>query len=302
MITPFDWKAAIDFEAVDRLLDFYLRAGVRGIFANCLSSEMYSITDTEKLALVRHIVQYLNGKVPVVATGSFGPDIEAKADFVRRMHDTGVEAVILISAHFAPAEAADEVMLKGFSQLLEQTADIPLGIYECPAPYKRILSANAFRELLKTNRLVYHKDTSITHQHVKTKLDIIQELGSPLEFFDAHTPNASFSMQHGAAGLSSISGNFYPEIMVWMVEHARNPSSQETLQWLQQELTAVDPLIHQAYPVSAKYFLQKRGLPLTTVSRVQVMDLTADQRQALDELYQRFLGWCERLQIPVVTG
>jgi 4-hydroxy-tetrahydrodipicolinate synthase len=61
-----------------------------------------------------------------------------------------------------------------------------------------------------------------------------------------------FSLQQGAKGMSSISGNFYPEIMVWMTENANDPLKQEQVTWLQSELTRVDPLIHIAYPISAK--------------------------------------------------
>ena len=48
MITPFNLKAKLDFEVVSKLIDFYLAAGVKGFFANCLSSEMYSLTEDER--------------------------------------------------------------------------------------------------------------------------------------------------------------------------------------------------------------------------------------------------------------
>lgn len=121
-----------------------------------------------------------------------------------------------------------------------------------------------------------------------------------MEFYDAHTPNAAFSLQSGAKGMSSISGNFYPEAMVWMVNNATNPDKQDDVKWLQEELTKVDPLIHIAYPMSAKYFLQKRGLPIRTISRAVANKLTPDQRAVLDDIHNRFEHWCERLGIQKV--
>jgi len=120
---------------------------------------------------------------------------------------------------------------------------------------------------------------------------------SSLEFYDAHSPNAMFSLQSGAKGMSSISGNFYPEILVWMCNNANNPDKQEDVKWLQSEITRVDPLIHQAYPMSAKYFLQKRGLPVRTISRTFALELTPEQKKTLDGIYSDFLGWCDRLEI-----
>ena len=301
MITPFNLKAKVDLDVVSVLIDFYLAAGVKGFFANCLSSEMFSITEDERLELTKHIVEYVNGRVPIVATGSFGLTIEDKAEFTKRIYNTGVDAVIMITGHFAKVDESDDVLLRNFDKMFRLTGNIPLGMYECPAPYKRIIGANVFKKMLSADRMVYHKDTSITHENVKAKLDILKETGSKLEFYDAHTPNAMFSLQQGAKGMSSISGNFYPEIMVWMTENANDPSKKDEVAWLQSELTKVDPLIHIAYPMSAKYFLQKRGLPVRTISRATAFQLTPDQRKALDDIHDSFLNWCDRLEIKPVT-
>lgn len=301
MITPFNPKAKVDYDAVATLVDFYLAAGVKGFFANCLSSEMFSISEDERLELTRYIVKYVDGRVPVVATGSFGLTVEDKAEFTKQIYDTGINAVILITGHFAKVNEPDEVLRRNFNKMVDLTGNIPLGLYECPAPYKRIINADVFRTLLDTNRLVYHKDTSILPENVKAKLDVIRD-SDRIEFYDAHTPNAQFSLQAGAKGMSSISGNFYPEILVWMCNNANDPSKQEEVSWLQSELTRVDPLIHIAYPMSAKYFLEKRGLPVRMISRAHILQLTPEQKTTLDEIYDSFMGWCERLDIEPINA
>jgi 4-hydroxy-tetrahydrodipicolinate synthase len=300
MITPFNLKAKVDLDVVSNLIDFYLAAGVKGFFANCLSSEMYSITEDERLELTQHIVRYVNGRVPVVATGSFGLTVNDKAEFTKKIYDTGIDAVILITGHYANVEDSDEVLLKNFERMFKLTGNIPLGMYECPAPYKRIIGPDVFKTLLSANRLVYHKDTSIDLEKVKAKIDIVKETKSNLEFFDAHSPNAMYSLQMGAKGMSSISGNFYPEILVWMVNNANDPAKLEEVKWLQAEISRVDPLIHIAYPMSAKYFLRKRGLPVRTISRATALELTPDQKKILDEIHDSFKSWCERLDIKPV--
>ncbi|HRG23279.1 MAG TPA: dihydrodipicolinate synthase family protein [Chitinophagaceae bacterium] len=300
MITPFNLKAKVDLDTVSRLIDFYLAAGVKGFFANCLSSEMYSITEDERLELTQHVVRYVNGRVPVVATASFGLTIDDKAEFTKKIYDTGIDAAIMITGHFANVEDSDEILLKNFDRMFKLTGNIPLGMYECPAPYKRIIGPDVFKKLLSANRMVYHKDTSIDLEKVKAKLDILKQENNHLEFYDAHSPNAMYSLQMGARGMSSISGNFYPEILVWMVNNANNPEKLEDVKWLQSEISRVDPLIHVAYPMSAKYFLRKRGLPVRTISRATALELTPDQKKTLDEIHDSFRMWCERLDIQPV--
>jgi 4-hydroxy-tetrahydrodipicolinate synthase len=52
--------------------------------------------------------------------------------------------------------------------------------------------------------------------------------------------------------------------------------------------------------MSAKYFLQKRGLPVRTISRATALQLTPEQKKTLDEIHDSFVSWCERLDIKPV--
>ena len=299
MVTPYTQNGKIDLNGLERLIDFYMAAGVRGFFANCLSSEMYHLSEEERLSLTRHVVKHVNGTVPVVATGSFGATMTEKVEFAKKIYDTGINAVILISSHYATKEETDAVLLNNFERMLEMTGNIPMGIYECPSPYKRIITPEVFKSLLDTKRFIYHKDTSIDQEKVKAKLGLIKN--NPLEFYDAHTANTTFSLQHGARGMSAISGNFYPEILVWMCNNATDPKKKDEVDWLQQELIKTESLISKSYPMSSKYFLEKRGVPILPISRSSSEALTAQQKETLDGVHRTFLQWCERLGVVPVS-
>ena len=49
MLTPFSSNGSIDYAALTQLTEVYLQAGAAGLFANCLSSEMFELTDIERL-------------------------------------------------------------------------------------------------------------------------------------------------------------------------------------------------------------------------------------------------------------
>jgi 4-hydroxy-tetrahydrodipicolinate synthase len=295
MVTPYRQNGQIDYDGVSRLMDFYTAAGVKGFFANCASSEMYSLTEEERLSLTRHVVKRVNGSVSVVATGSFGETLEAKAEFAKRIYHTGINAVIMITSHFAKSEESDDVLIKNFENFFNLTDNIPMGTYECPSPYKRMLTPYSFKFLLDSQRMVYHKDTTIDLDKVKAKIDMAKN--NRLEFYDACVANTMYSLQAGAKGMSAISGNFYPDILVWMCNNATNPDKQEDVKYIQAQLTKTEDIIGQNYPLSAKYFLQKRGVPIEVKSRVSTTPLSAQQMQALDDTYKTMLGWCERIGI-----
>ncbi len=295
MLTPFTPQADIDYDVLEKLVDFYLASGVKGLFANCLSSEMYSLNEEERLALTKAIVNQVNRRVPVVATGSFGLTIEDKAEFTKKIFDTGIDSVVLITSHYAKVNEDDNTLLRNFEKMASLTGNIPLGLYECPVPYKRVLNAKLLKTLVDTNRIFYHKDTCCDEKLVKEKLEAVK--GSKLQFFDAHTPNAVSSMSAGADGMSAIAGNFYPEVMCWLCNNVDNPEKQDDVKWLQKELTKADIPVHAAYPMSAKFFLQSRGLPIQTISRSHALEPTPAQVAELIKLQNTMKMWCEKLNI-----
>ena len=83
MLTPFTVEGAIDWDGVDVLTDWYIDSGVAGLFAVCLSSEMYELTDGERLALAKRVAKRVDGRVPVMASGTFPGATENQAAFVK---------------------------------------------------------------------------------------------------------------------------------------------------------------------------------------------------------------------------
>jgi 4-hydroxy-tetrahydrodipicolinate synthase len=83
MLTPFKDNGEIDFDGLTRLTEMYLDAGVKGLFANCQSSEMFELSDDEKLRIVKHVTKIAETRVPVVAVGNFGKTIAKQADFIK---------------------------------------------------------------------------------------------------------------------------------------------------------------------------------------------------------------------------
>ena len=297
MLTPFNSDLSVDFEGLSQLTDFYLQSGAEGLFANCLSSEMYNLTESERLAVTQHVVSRVAGKVPVVATGSFGKSIEEKALFSKKIYNVGVEAVILVSNQFVNREESDDVLMRNLEHFLDITQPVQLGTYECPSPYKRIITPKVYLFLLKTGRFFYHKDTTENIDAIIAKLSLSKN--TPLKLYNAHIATAVESLRAGAAGMSPISGNFYPEIIHWICKNANNPSKQSEADWIQQEITQTEKIISAGYPNSAKYFLRKRGLNIREGSRTRKDGLSVEQAKGLDQVYARFVGWCDRLNITV---
>jgi 4-hydroxy-tetrahydrodipicolinate synthase len=284
MLTPFKNNGDIDYDILTQLTEIYLKAGASGLFANCLSSEMFELEDDEKLQAIKHIIKVVNGAVPVVATGTFGGAISKQADFVKRVHDTGTQAVIILNSLLATEEESDAVFNDRVFDLFNQTDNIPLGFYECPVPYKRLLSPQQLIDFVATGRVIYHKDTCLDINVVKQKLDA-GKANPNFGLYDAYMAHAVETLKAGSAGLSCIQGNFFPELIVWLCKNYADDAKLHEVNMVQQFLIDNMDVMHNVYPIIAKYWLTKRGLNISTITRRSVGVFSPTTRKQIEHLY-----------------
>lgn len=284
MLMPFTEDKKIDYKVLKDLVEFYLKAGAEGLFANCLSSEMFELGKDEMIDSINFIVNEVHGRVPIVATGSFGNTISEQADFIKEVYATGIEAVIVITSLLAEENDEENLFEDNVRKLMELTPNIPLGFYECPIPYKRIMSPTFLSEIVQSDRIKYYKDTSLDLNSIKSKLHATQ--GFP-EFglFDAYMVHAVGSLQAGSAGLSCIQGNYFPELIVWLCKNYDVPNLQVQIDKVQNFLIENMDVMHYAYPASAKYFLQLTGFEIqTSCRRTDIEPLDDETKEKLKQL------------------
>ncbi|MES2447417.1 MAG: dihydrodipicolinate synthase family protein [Bacteroidota bacterium] len=298
MLTPFSSNGSIDYAALTQLTEVYLQAGAAGLFANCLSSEMFELSDVERIQAIKHVINVVGGEVPVIATGTFGGEITKQADFVKRVHESGVEAVIAITSLLGDEKDSDEIFEKNVFELLAQTDQIPLGFYECPVPYKRVIKPKQLQQFVATNRVIYHKDTSLDLNQIKKKLALTQDYKFGL--YDAYMAHAVDSLKAGSAGLSCIQGNYFPELIVWLCDHYNNDSLAAEVEVVQQFIIDNMDVMHNVYPIVSKYFLQKRGLNITTFTRREVGTFTPKIVKEIESLYTDYTALLNDFNIKVI--
>ncbi|WP_080055799.1 dihydrodipicolinate synthase family protein [Spirosoma aerolatum] len=298
MLTPFTDSGAIDFDTLTRLTELYLQAGAAGLFANCLSSEMFELTEAERLQIIEHVIKVTNGRVPVVATGTFGGPIAQQADFVKQVADKGTDAVILITGLLAEQTESDDVFNERVFQLLEQTATVPVGFYECPVPYKRLISPEQLKLFVDTGRVIYHKDTCLDIDQIREKIRLANRPGFGL--YDAYMVHAVESLKAGSAGLSCIQGNFFPELIVWLCQHYNHTDLQQEVGEVQQFLIDSMDVIHNVYPTVSKYFLQLRGFNMSTYTRREVGTFTPEIAKQVEGLLADYTHLQDKLALEVL--
>lgn len=253
MLTPFSPDGAIDVIALDAMIEWYLASGATGLFACCQSSEIEQLGWEERCWLARHVVERTRGRVPVLAVGSLGVgDIAAEAAVLRAISGTGVDVAVVITSHIAPYSADDDEAIHRLERLAEATPGVPLGLYECPRPYKRSLRPTGVARLAASGRWHYLKDTACDRAVTAAKINAAT--GSALAIFDAHAAHLVSSLEAGAAGASPIVANLVPDLVAHLCL-TRDPA-------LQSGIAELAALAEVGYPLAVKQALALTGLPI----------------------------------------
>lgn len=160
---------------------------------------------------------------------------------------------------FAEEHEDEEVWKANATKLMELTT-CPLGLYEVPVPYKRVLSPELLAWCAATGRFLFHKDTCCDKALIKAKIEAVQALGDKaglFRFYNANIETIHYSNSLGGAGFSGISGNFYPFIMSALCPGKSQDKSlsDEDKERIQAFLSLGEVAIVDQYPYSAKKYL-----------------------------------------------
>lgn len=297
MVTPFKNDGSIDYNSLEKLVDWYIEREAAGLFAVCQSSEMFRLDVYERTELAKFIVKAAAGRVPVVVSGHVSESFADQVKEVNNAAQTGAAAVVLLSNRLAGPGETNVIFRRNLERLLKAVDEqIPLGIYECPYPYKFLLTPELVKFCADTGRFVFFKDTSCDIHLISEKLKVIKGTG-----FKLYNANAAFllkSLQEGASGYSGVMANFHPRLYAWL---CKNFHKQPELALKVSDFLGVLSIAEsRAYPICAKYYLAKYINGMEIYSRVQSMDtFTVSFREEMDQLERLTVEISKLYGLPV---
>lgn len=272
MITPFGPDGRIDWAGYEALIEWYIEHGSQALFAVCQSSEMRYLSLEERVALSRFTVDRVRGRVPVVSSGHISDSLADQIAELQAVADTGVDAVILVTNRLAAENGTPAEVRASFNALLNALpADMPLGLYECPAPYRRLLSDEEIEFCAESGRFVLIKDVSCDIEVVRRRVALTR--GSPLRICNANAAIAHQAMRASRAGFCGVMANFHPDLYRWLQDHGEaHPELAEELCVFLVLSAQTEPM---GYPKLAKLYHRRLGTFQGVESRAVPHDIHA---------------------------
>lgn len=282
MLTPFTEDNRVDYNALEKLIEWYSDRGVAGLFAICQSSEIFYLSFEERLEILDFVVKHSPKDIKIVASGHTADSLDRQIYEANKFIEKGIDAYVFISNRFAAESDSDEVLLGNIHKMVSGIQDIPLGVYECPYPYKRLLTPFVLKEMASSGRFKFVKDTCCDLEIIKERIEAVK--GSDLKIFNANCATVLDSLDLGCSGFSGVMANFHPELYAEMIKCRK--ADRKRAELIQNFLGFASMAECQVYPVNAKYYLSLEGLPITTVTRCRNnSELTGSRMQEIRQMH-----------------
>ncbi len=290
MVTPYKKDGSVDYQGVEKLVEWYWEKGCDGIFAVCQSSEILFLTLEERVNIGKTVVEKAKSlaeqdktrkPMKIVVSGHISDSFDNQVEELTAMSGIGADALILISNRMDIANTTDETWIEDLHKLIEKIpANMPLGVYECPKPYKRLLTKKMLDACKATGRFAFIKDTCCDAEMIKERIEVLK--GCDIGLYNANAQTLLETLRAGADGYCGVMANFHPEIYKWLFDNADKKEAE-----LVQAFVCMTAFTESlAYPATAKYYVNTyEGIKIEPISRaVDCSLITEYQKSCLAQM------------------
>lgn len=129
IVTPFTAEGAVDYPALERLLDFQINNGTDAIIICGTTGESSTLSEEEHSQVIAHTINYVNHRVPVIA-GTGSNDTQTAIMLSKQAEADGADAVLLVTPYY---NKATQNGLKMHFKTIAESISIPVILYNVPS-------------------------------------------------------------------------------------------------------------------------------------------------------------------------
>ncbi len=277
LVTPFTADLRVDFEALQKLVDFVIDGGVNYIVSLGSTGETATLSTEEKFAVFGATVDYVQSRVPVVV-GIGGNDT---ANVLLEMESYPLDrAVAILSASPQYNKPSQEGIYQHFKAMAMATTK-PIVLYNVPGRTgSNMLPQTVVRLAQDFDNIIGMKEAS---GDVRQCMELLHT--KPSDFFvtsgDDHLALPLIAC--GANGVISVAANCFPKDFSAMVNAMFESDYKSARRYHYNLLPALDLLFAENNPAGAKAFLSSMGI-LKNYLRLPLVPLSPGLQQQADAI------------------
>ncbi len=267
LVTPFQKNGSVDYPALETLVNNVIKGGVDFLVALGTTAETPTLSPAEKQAILTAVVEYANGKVPVVC-GIGGNNTEEVVGLLKTMDLHGVYAILSVSPYYN--KPSQEGIYQHFKMVAAAT-NKPIILYNVPGRTGgNILPATVLRLAADCSNIVAIKEAS---GNIVQCTELLQSKPDDFIVLSGDDNLVLAQMALGMEGIISVAANCFTKEFTDMMNLAIVGKFDKARKAFYKLLPGIDLLFAEGNPAGVKSVLSHQGvcgnylrLPVVTVS------------------------------------
>ena len=128
LVTPFKEDLSVDYDQLEKFIDFQIDNGTDSIVICGTSGEASTMSHDEQIEVVSACVSHVNGRVPVIAGAGANCTDEA-LNLAKRSEKAGADGLLVVTPYY---NKATQKGLEEYYTTVGNSVDIPIIMYNVP--------------------------------------------------------------------------------------------------------------------------------------------------------------------------
>lgn len=200
LVTPFR-DGGVDFDKLAELCEYHIQNGTDAIIAAGTTGEASTMPDEEHIAVVRHVVETVAGRVPVIA-GTGSNDTAHGVNLTKMAQKAGADAILNCTPYYNKASQKGLLMHFG---AYAAAVDLPFILYNVPSRTGVNINPETYYELSKIDNIVGIKECNTGQLG-----EIASLCGDNLTLYTGEDGMVLPCLSYGGKGVISVMANIIP--------------------------------------------------------------------------------------------
>ncbi|PLW94657.1 MAG: 4-hydroxy-tetrahydrodipicolinate synthase [Marinilabiliales bacterium] len=214
IVTPFDKHKQVDYPAIERLLNHIIKGGVEFVVAMGTTSEAVTLDESEKMEVLLHIIQVVNGQLPIVL-GIGGNNTKHVIDSIQSIDLNQISGILSVAPYY---NKPNQLGLYEHFSAIAKSCPRPIILYNVPGRTSSNMSAQTTLKLANEfENIVAVKEASGDFNQI---MKIIQNRPAHFNVLSGDDALTLPMISVGAEGVISVVANAFPKEFSDMVRLA----------------------------------------------------------------------------------
>ena len=266
LITPFNEDETVNYDMLGELIERQIAGKTDAIIVCGTTGEPATMTEDEKLAVIRYAVEKTAGRIPVIA-GTGGNATSVVIDFSKKVEALGVDGLLVVTPFY---NKATQNGLYAHYKYVAKAVSLPIIMYNVPSRTGcNIAPETAVRLARDCENIVGIKEAS---GNISQVAKLAKQAGGILDIYSGNDDQVIPILSLGGIGVISVLSNVAPKAAHDMVMEYLEGDRKNAAALQLDYLDLINALFCEVNPIPVKgamnlmgYNVGKLRLPLTEI-------------------------------------